>query len=393
MILIAKKEWNFYFQGIINNKEKKMHILATYGKSGYEDMISIDEDSRELEDFIIIGRDLKTDRYKMSKNFSTWLHDAIASEDLPEEEISKRYREIFDTLIKEVSLKKLEPIDLIKMTDKVIMYSPAEGMDVVIQGKVFRLHDEDFLNPKNFLIWYASVFGNIAHIDLSKEEWKAVVTAWISMSIKASPGKDTLAPPVLTELIEKIIDNRVENEFTKETLIDLENTQIFAFILKNGDLYVHTKIYNYLMQKYKVSPRRMRQYFEHYLKDDASKQIKVKGSRARFWRMDWNKLMFDFPELEQVKVIEVKEAEIIKDVIDEEFNLSVYKQLLDSLNIEAIKNGIRDLYQRLRKKNVILDRNLEEDIEFLLNSKETDNPDYPREVLANLLKYFQEEKV
>jgi hypothetical protein len=66
---------------------------------------------------------------------------------------------------------------------------------------------------------------------------------------------------------------------------------------------------------------------------------------------------------------------------------------LDSLNIEAIKNGIRALYQRLRKKNVILDRNLEEDIEFLLNSKETDNPDYPREVLANLLKYFQEEKV
>ncbi|MGC8585874.1 MAG: hypothetical protein ACP5L4_07180, partial [Thermoplasmata archaeon] len=206
------------------------------------------------------------------------------------------------------------------------------------------------------------------------------------------PGADTLAPPVLTELIEKIIDNRVESEFTKETMNDLENSQVFAFILKNNILFVHTKIYNYLMQKYKVSPRKMRQYFEHYLLDDASKQMRIQAYRARFWRMDWNKILTDFPELEQVKVIEIKEAQIIQE--DDEINLKLIEQLLESTNIEKLRNGIEMLYKKVQKENKIIDNDLKGDIEAILKSDENDidNDEYLREVLGKIFNYFKEAK-
>jgi hypothetical protein len=407
LILVAEKEWNFYFQGIEEGKEKKMHIKANCGSLEYDDIISTDESNRDLEDFIIDGKEiLEKSKYHASDHFSSWLRYAIEidvkktfadeEEKEKEEKIRERFNAIYKLLVKEIGSKKIDPIDIIKMVDKVIVYSAAEGMDVIIQGKLFRLHDDDFLNPKNFLIWYANTFGGLSHLDIEKNEWRAIVDTWINMSVKASPGKDILAPPVITELVDKIIDNRVESEFTADTMQDLENTNIFVFVLKGNDLFLHSKIYNYLMQKYKVSARKMRQYFEHYLKGDASKQFRISGYRARFWIMDWNKLMYDFPELGGVKVIELREAESVKAVEDDKLSFSMfdqlYDQLKDSINIEALKKGISELYEFLKKKNVKIDKYLTKEVFFLLNSKETDNPDFPREVLFKLFDYFNEVK-
>ncbi len=59
--------------------------------------------------------------------------------------LNKRYQE---------SRSQMAPItDIINRFNQLVLYGPAGGADLFIGKTVFRMKNDDFLTPKNFMIW------------------------------------------------------------------------------------------------------------------------------------------------------------------------------------------------------------------------------------------------
>ena len=184
---------------------------------------------------------------------------------------------------------------------KMVIYGPAGGADLFMDSYVFRMKDEDFLTPRNFSIWYATVF--LRTVTIGAGEWKILLDAWLAKATYADSSEDSLSPPVLDDLVSKILKNRVVAKISEDDAINMDRGAATIFWLKdNKHLYVPAKVYGAIMEKYEVSARKMRQYVEQHLVEKSSKHVRIYGYTPRFWVFNWETLVDTYPQLKDVKM-------------------------------------------------------------------------------------------
>ena len=208
-------------------------------------------------------------------------------------ELNKRYQE---------SRSQMAPItDIINKFNQLVLYGPAGGADLFIGNTVFRMKNDDFLTPKNFMIWYATVFRKTLTID--EVDWKALLDLWLQSATVADSSEDSLAPPVLEDLVNRIVKNRIVRSMSEEDVMNVSRGAASIFWLQaDRTLHVPAKIYGAIGEKYNVSTRKMRQYMEKHLVEKSSKQVKLHGEVVRFWLYDWDKLCISFPQLKDIRI-------------------------------------------------------------------------------------------
>lgn len=194
-------------------------------------------------------------------------------------------------------------------TEKVVSYGPASGMDISIgsETRKFRLHDDDFLSPKNFRIWYTSEFGRMPEI--SSQEWKEMIEGWMSMSERKTSIEDDLVPSIWEDFTETLRMNTIYDEFSEDLLENLKTSNVSEFVLLGRSLYVYNRIYEHLKTKFDVKARKLREYFLPFLAESSTKVIHRGEWQGRFWMLDWKKLTEGFPALKEfeAKVVHVEE--------------------------------------------------------------------------------------
>ena len=207
--------------------------------------------------------------------------------------LNKRYQE---------SRSQMAPItDVINKFRQLVLYGPADGGDLYMGNTVFRMKNDDFLTPKNFMIWYATVFRKTITID--EVDWKALLDVWLQSATVADSSEDSLAPPVLEDLVNRIAKNRIVRSMSEEDVLNISVGATTVFWLQaDRTLHVPAKIYGAIGEKYNVSTRKMRQYMEKHLVEKSSKQVKLHGEVVRFWLYDWDKLCISFPQLKDVRI-------------------------------------------------------------------------------------------
>jgi len=244
----------------------------------------------------------------------------------------KFVKDIINDIRKKINKKHMGPIDIIKKTESVVSYGPATGWAVKVDGQVFRMDGDDFISPKNFMIWYASTFDSM--FECTKDQWKGIVSVWQSMAIKKNPGQDALAPPVIQDLIKSIMEmGVVYDDFVEEQVQNLNNSVMHVYFLKSNMLYVHSSLYKYFKDQNKLTSRKMRQICEPYLikkhgeTEYTSWRVRVGNTLASFWVFDWNKLLLEEPNLKNVKITKVEQKEYNEI---ETWDIDVEKAIMDS---------------------------------------------------------------
>ncbi|MEM3192874.1 MAG: hypothetical protein QW292_12490 [Candidatus Parvarchaeota archaeon] len=202
-------------------------------------------------------------------------------------------------------------------TVKVVSYGPASGLDVSIgsENRKFRLHDEDFISPKNFKIWYASEFGKVPEI--SMEEWKSMVEGWMSIAERRTSMDDDLVPSIWEDFMETLRMNTIYDEFSEELLDNLRTSNVSEFVLQGNSLYVYNRIYEHLRTKFDLKARKLREYFLPFLLESSTRNVHKGQWQCRFWVLDWTKLKERFPEIKEfeAKVVHVEKKEEEYDVV------------------------------------------------------------------------------
>ena len=242
-------------------------------------------------------------------------------------------RDILDNLTRkyrEASKGKIGIMELATQFREMNLFGPAGGADLYIGNSVFRMKNDDFLTPKNFMIWYATVFRRTLTID--DVEWRALLDAWLPNAMMLDSSDDALAPPVMEELIARIMKNRIVKSMTEEDVMDVTKGGATVFWLKNDKiLHVPTKVYQSIADKLGVTTRKMRQFVERHLIEKSSVTSKLHGEVVRFWHFDWDKLCISFPQLRDIKIemeVEVEDVENSPDIFcsdcEQFFDLDLY---------------------------------------------------------------------
>lgn len=196
--------------------------------------------------------------------------------------------EVLKGIATTLKVEEKEVIDILSDTEKVVSYG-ASGYDVYISGRTFRLQGDDFINPKNFIIWYATEFKTTININKIKGMWQMMLNTWMAQSVPASVVEDPLAAPIFDDLIDLLMKNRIYDGFSKQIMTDISKGAPM-YILKDNLLYMSSKEYQKLRKAHDVTFAQMREYFESFLKKDKSEVVSVENLSERFWLFDWGKL-------------------------------------------------------------------------------------------------------
>jgi len=209
------------------------------------------------------------------------------------------YNERAKKILEESKTSQVTIDDIIENITSVINYGPVDGMDILYKGRKFRLKGDDFLSAKGFKIWLLSEFGENLRVQMGSNnaQWTYFVSVLQKLSEVRPSAQDDLAPPVFQDLIGSIMRNKVFHEWDEEALVDLDKSGIKSFFLIDGVFYLHSKIYNDIMEHHELTRRKMRQYFEPYLVEQNSVVVHQHDMYLRFWKLDWKRMVADFPEL------------------------------------------------------------------------------------------------
>lgn len=196
------------------------------------------------------------------------------------------------------------PDEIFTGITQIVNYGPVEGMDITYKGRNFSLKGDDFLSAKGFKIWLLSEFGEnlIVPITANEPEWTNLVVVFQKLSIPKPVAQYDLASPVFQDLIMSIKRNKIYTTWDEEALRNLDRAGVKNYFLLDGVFYLHTKIYSEMIEQHELTRRKMRQYFEPYLIMQNSKAVHKGETLARFWWLDWNKMVADLPELGQVVI-------------------------------------------------------------------------------------------
>ncbi len=150
-------------------------------------------------------------------------------------------------------------------------------------------------------------------LTIDEVDWRALLDLWLQSATVADSSEDSLAPPVLEDLVNRIVKNRIVRSLSEEDVMNVSRGAASIFWLQaDRTLHVPAKIYGAIGEKYNVSTRKMRQYMEKHLVEKTSKQVKLHGEVVRFWLYDWDKLCISFPQLKDIKIdmeVAVEEAD------------------------------------------------------------------------------------
>jgi len=209
------------------------------------------------------------------------------------------YNERAKRILKESETSQVTIDDVIENVTLIANYGPVDGMDILYKGRKFRLKGDDFLSAKGFKIWLLSEFGENLRVQMgaNNSQWTYFVSVLQKLSEIRPSAQDDLAPPVFQDLTGGIMRNKVYHEWEEEALIDLDKSGIKSYFLIDGVFYLHSKIYNDIMEHHELTRRKMRQYFEPYLIEQNSVVVHQHDLFLRFWKLDWKRLSADFPEL------------------------------------------------------------------------------------------------
>lgn len=249
--------------------------------------------------------------FKEFKAFRAFLKKEFDNK-FTEEDLIKALNKKFS----EASKGKIGIMELATQFREMNLFGPAGGADLYIGNSVFRMKNDDFLTPKNFMIWYASIFRRTLTLD--EVEWRALLDAWLPNAVMLDSSDDSLAPPVMEELITRILKNRIVKTMSEEDVLNVIKGGATVFWLKNDQiLHVPTKVYQSIGDKLGVTSRKMRQFVEKHLIEKKSLQTKLHGEVVRFWHFDWDKLCISFPQLKDIQIemeVEVEDAEDFADI-------------------------------------------------------------------------------
>ena len=201
------------------------------------------------------------------------------------------------------------PAEILASTKKIISYGPASGLDVYLDYQSpFRLKDDDFVNPKNFQIWFAATHKKHAEFS-SATDWKSLVDEWMASAEDKTADQDPLVPDVIGMICDKVKGCRVYDGFSEEAVEGLL-MKSNIFFLRNRRLLVTAKSYASILDECGTSTRKMRQFVSPFLKKRDSLPLQVKDAEGkrhsiRFWVFDWDALCEHRSDLADKAIIQV----------------------------------------------------------------------------------------
>jgi len=277
--------------------DREMHIVFHWASSGSSAKLRIMDPDKKGKGPTIINDDDITTINGSSGTIKDFLLQHIGGyyrdKRIPD------YNERAKRILEESETSQVTIDDIIENITLVVNYGPVDGMDILYKGRKFRLKGDDFLSAKSFKIWLLSEFGENLRIQMgsNSSQWTHFVSVLQKLSEVRPSAQDDLAPPVFQDLIGAIMRNKIFHEWDEEALVDLDKSGIKSFFLIDGVFYLHSKIYNDIMEHHELTRRKMRQYFEPYLVEQNSVVVHQHDLHLRFWKLDWKRMVADFPEL------------------------------------------------------------------------------------------------
>ncbi len=174
---------------------------------------------------------------------------------------------------------------LLENTQMVVNYGAPTGMDITIDGRTFRLKDDDVITSKNFTIWFVSEFGK--YPILSKVDWQQLVTFWSQRSIRKDPASDSIAEPIMDDFLDMLQTATCAMDFgpTAGDKVSVKSS-VFIADAQTDSVFVPVYMMNSLFANYSLSSRKKRQMLGSFLKGVEKQKKRVEcenGSKMQPW--------------------------------------------------------------------------------------------------------------
>ena len=174
---------------------------------------------------------------------------------------------------------------LLENTQIVVNYGAPTGMDITIEGRTFRLKDDDVITSKNFTIWFVSEFGK--YPILSKVDWQQLVTFWSQRSIRKDPASDSIAEPIVDDFLDMLQMATCAVDFGPAVGDKISvKSSVFVADAQTDSVFVPVYMMNSLFANYNLSSRKKRQMLGSFLKGVEKQKKRVEcenGSKMQPW--------------------------------------------------------------------------------------------------------------
>ena len=321
------------------------------------------------------------------------LRNAIG--DFSKKEVADKVIELLEKLKELLEKQVANDVFILSMTEKVKDYGGI--LDVYFKGINVpkRIEEDDLLDSRGFKKWFIQNFRT--RIKITEDEYSSLIQNWFNMAERHYVSEDPLTSFFLENFLSTLNNSYIYNGWTNEAMDRLLNNQgAFTFVVFQGKLWVPAKVMQSLRkaEKTPIKAEKIRSLFKDFLINDNSvKDVftvtndKKVSKSVKFWVFDWEKMKIYYPSLSNKELIEASDEQKQEiDIID-----NIKNNYKNTIDIPTLLSYIRILWDKVQEENIQIDKNLEDDIRFVIdpaNQKDMDNYEWLQEIIEKTLSFL-----